>query len=86
MTGAHGTSDEQAWEREMGRLRRISQLLGAALAAVVTRIVIDGPKLVVDLTAALIVILLLCSLALRRRGVRLRPAGASSETERVDAL
>jgi hypothetical protein len=67
----------------MNRLRRISLLLSAALAAVVARTVINGPKLLGDLTGALIVVLLLCSLALRRQGVRLQP-GASSETERVD--
>ena len=46
----------------MNRLRRISLLLSAALAAVVARMVIDGPKLLGDLTGALIVVLLLCSL------------------------
>jgi hypothetical protein len=40
-----------------------SLLLSAALAAVVARMVIDGPKLLDDLTGALIVVLLLCSLA-----------------------
>jgi hypothetical protein len=68
----------------MNRLRRISLLLSTALAAVVARTVINGPKLLGDLTGALIVVLLLCSLALRRQGVRLQP-GAPSETERVDA-
>ena len=67
----------------MNRLRRIILLLSVALAAVIARMVIDGPKLLVGLTGALIVVLLLCSLALRRQGVRLQP-GASSETERVD--
>ena len=83
MTGPRGTIDEQVWGREMIRLRRISLVLCAALAAVVTRTVIDGPELLVDLTGALIVVLLLCALALRRRGVRLQP-GAWSETERAD--
>jgi hypothetical protein len=46
--------------------------------------VIDGPKLLGDLSGALIIVLLFCSLALRRQGVRLQP-GATSETERVDA-
>jgi hypothetical protein len=69
----------------MIRLRRISLLLSAALAAVVARMVIDGPKLVGGLTGALILVLLVCSLALRRQGRSLNP-GASSETERVDAL
>ena len=68
----------------MSALRRIILLLSVALAAVIARMVIDGPKPLSGLTGALIVVLLLCSLALRRRGVRLRP-GASSETERVDA-
>jgi hypothetical protein len=76
--------DEQAWEHEMNRLRRIILLLSVALAAVIARMVIDGPKLLGGLTGALIVVLLLCSLALRRQGVRLHP-GASSETERVGA-
>jgi hypothetical protein len=46
--------------------------------------VIDGPKLLGGLTGALIVVLLLCSLALRRKGVRVQPH-VTSETERVDA-
>jgi hypothetical protein len=82
--GARAAIDEQVWEREMNRLRRIILLLSVALAAVIARMVIDGPKLLGGLTGALIVVLLLCSLALRRQGVRLQP-GASSETERVDA-
>jgi len=44
--GCTSRIDKQVWEREMNRLRRISLLLGAALAAVVARIVIDGPELV----------------------------------------
>jgi hypothetical protein len=68
----------------MNRLRRIILLLIVALAAVIARMVIDGPKLLGGLAGALIVVLLLCSLALMRQGVRLQP-GASSETERVDA-
>ena len=68
----------------MNRLRRISLLLSAALAAVVARMVIDGPKPLSGLTGALIAVLLLCSLALRRQGVRRQP-GAPSDTERVDA-
>jgi len=69
----------------MNRLRRSSVLLSAALAAVVARMVIDGPMLVGALTGALILVLLVCSLALGRRGRRLHP-GASSQTERVGAL
>jgi hypothetical protein len=68
----------------MNGLRRIILLLSVALAAVVARMIISGPNLLGGLTGALIVVLLLCSLALRRQGVRLQP-GASSETERVDA-
>jgi hypothetical protein len=68
----------------MNRLRRIILLLSVALAAVITRMVTDGPKLLGDFTGALIAVLLLCSLALRRQGVRLQPV-ALSETERVDA-
>jgi xanthine/CO dehydrogenase XdhC/CoxF family maturation factor len=82
--GARAAIDEQVWERTMNRLRRIILLLSVALAAVIARMVIDGPKLLGGLTGALIVVLLLCSLALTRQGVRLQP-GASSETERVDA-
>jgi hypothetical protein len=67
----------------MNRLRRIILLLSVALAAVIARMVIDGPKLLGGLTGALIVVLLLCSLVLRRQGVRLQP-GVSSQTERVD--
>ena len=69
----------------MNRLRRISLLLSAALTAVIARMVIDGPKLVSGLTGAPILVLLVCSLALRRQGRRLNP-DASSETEGVDAL
>jgi hypothetical protein len=64
----------------MKALGRISLLLTVTLAAVIARMVIDGPKLLGGLTGALIVVLLLCSLALRRQGVRLKPR-ASSETE-----
>jgi hypothetical protein len=67
----------------MNRLRRMILLLSVALAAVVARLVIAGPTLLGDLTGALIVVLLLCSLALRRQGLRLQP-GASSESKRVD--
>jgi hypothetical protein len=66
----------------MNRLHRIILVLSVALAAVIARMVIDGPKLLGAITAALIVVLLLCSLALRRQGVRLQP-GALSEAERV---
>jgi hypothetical protein len=82
--GARTGIDEQVWEREMNRLRRIILLLSVALAGVIARTLIDGPKLLGGLTGALIGVLLLCSLALRRQGVRLQP-GASSETERVNA-
>jgi hypothetical protein len=68
----------------MKRLRRITLLLGAALAAVIARIIVDGPKLPLDLTGALMLLLLTCSVALRRHGRRLNP-DASSEAERVDA-
>jgi hypothetical protein len=68
----------------MKGLHRISLLLTVALAAVVARMVIDGPKMLGGLTGALFLVLLLCSLRLRRQGRRLQP-GASSETERVDA-
>jgi hypothetical protein len=67
----------------MNRLRRIIFLLSAALAAVIAHTAIAGPKLLGDLSGALIVVLLVCSLALRRQGLRLQP-GASSETERVE--
>jgi len=82
--GARAELDEQVWVSTMTGLRRIIFLLSAALVAGIARLVIDGPKLLGDLTGALLAVLLLCSLALRRRGLRLRPS-ASSETERVDA-
>jgi hypothetical protein len=68
---ARAAIDEHVWEREMNRLRRISLLLSAALAAVVARMLIDGPNLLGDLTGALILVLLFCSLALTRQGRRL---------------
>jgi hypothetical protein len=77
--------DRQSWEREMNGLRRIIILLGVVLAAVIARMVIDGPKLGSGLTAAVFLALLLCSLRLRRRGRLLRPE-ASSETERESRL
>ena len=67
----------------MNGLRRIILLLSVALAAVVARMVIDGPKLLGDLTGALIVVLLLCALGLTRQGRRLEP-DASSDTDRID--
>jgi hypothetical protein len=57
----------------MNRLRRIIFLLSAALAAVIAHTSIDGPKLLGDLSGALIVVLLLCSLALRRQGLLRHP-------------
>ena len=42
--GTQGASDEHGWQREMIRLRRISLLLSVALAALVARMVIDGPN------------------------------------------
>jgi hypothetical protein len=68
----------------MNRLRRIILLLSIALAVVIAHMVIDGPNLLGGVTGALIVVLLCCSLALRRQGVRLQP-GASSKTEQGDA-
>ena len=76
--------DKQVFERAINRLRRITLLLGAALGAVIARIVVDGPKLSLDLTGALILLLLACSVALKRHGRRLNP-DASPEAERVDA-
>jgi hypothetical protein len=70
--------DERVWERAMNGLRRIIALLSVVLVAVVARTVIDGPKLLGGLAGALVVLLLLFSLALRRHGNRLRP-GDSSE-------
>jgi hypothetical protein len=81
---ARAAIDEQVWEGAMNRLRRMSMVLSVALAAVIARTVVDGPRLLGGLTGALIVVLLLCSLALRRQGVRLQP-DASPDTERVDA-
>jgi hypothetical protein len=77
--GARAAIDEQVWQRTMNRLRRITLLLSVALATVVARMVIDVPKLLGGLTAAVIVVLLLCSLAVTRQGRRLQP-GAASET------
>jgi hypothetical protein len=71
-------------DRATKRLRRITLLLGAAVAAIIARIIVDGPKLPLDLTGALMLLLLTCSVALRRHGHRLSPY-ASSEAERVDA-
>ncbi|MDQ1462960.1 MAG: hypothetical protein QOI08_4444 [Actinomycetota bacterium] len=68
----------------MKRLGRITLLLRAAVAGVIARIIVDGPKLPLDLTGALMLLLLTCSVALRRHGRRLN-ADASSEAERVDA-
>jgi hypothetical protein len=66
------------------RLRIDDRLFSVALATVIARMVVDGPKPLDGLAGALILVLLLCSVALRRQGVRLQP-GVSSETERADA-
>jgi hypothetical protein len=81
--GTQGAFDEQAWQREMNALRRISLLLSVAFAALCARIVIDGPNRLDCLTGALILFLLLCAMALRRQGRRLQ-AAPRPETERVD--
>jgi hypothetical protein len=47
--------------------------------------VIDGPGLVEEFMAALILVLLIFSLVLRRQGHRLRP-GAPTPTKRADRL
>jgi hypothetical protein len=60
-------------------------VLGAGLVAVVARMVIDGPGLVEEFMAALILVLLIFSLVLRRQGYRLRP-GAPTPTKRADRL
>jgi hypothetical protein len=67
----------------MKGLRRISLLLSAALAAVVARMAIDGPELVGGLTGAPILVFLVCSLALRRRGHQLHPSAVKIRTPRV---
>jgi hypothetical protein len=84
-TGRRAVLDECVWRREMTTLRRIGLVLGAALVAVVTRMVIDGPGLVDGLIAALILVLLMFSLVLRRQGRRLR-AGAPTPTKRAGRL
>lgn len=68
----------------MNRLRGMTLLLGGATAAVIARIVVDGPKLLVDLAGALLLLLLACARALTRHGRRLNP-DASSETEEIAA-
>ena len=68
----------------MNRLRRIILLLSVTLAAVIARMVIDGPKLIGGLTGAVLLVLLLCSLRLRQQGRRLQ-LRSTSDTERVDA-
>jgi hypothetical protein len=57
----------------MNRLRTIILLLGATLLTVVVRMIIDGLTLLGGLTAALMIVLLLGALHLRRQGSRLRP-------------
>jgi hypothetical protein len=86
-TGAsrtHAVLGEQVWRREMNRLRRLGVLLIIALGAVIARIAIDGAKLLGVLTGALILSLLLGTLALMRKGARLRQQ-AEPDDERGDA-
>src|SRR5437879_3507819 len=70
---ARSGPDHANWDRAMIRLRRISLLLGATLLTVIARMIIDGLTLVGGLTGALIGVLLLGSLQLRRQGRRLGP-------------
>jgi hypothetical protein len=72
--GTQAASDEHGWQREMIRLRRISLLLSVSLAALVARMVIDGPNLLNGLTGGLILVLLLWATALQRQGRRLQSA------------
>jgi hypothetical protein len=81
--GGRGAVDEHVWQREMNTLRRIGLVLSAALAAVVAHMVIDGPELVDEFTAALILFLLVCCLLLRRQGHRLRPGAPAGTTART---
>jgi hypothetical protein len=57
----------------MNRLRTIILVLGATLLAIVARMIIDGLTVLDVLTAALMIVLLLASLHLRRQASRLRP-------------
>jgi hypothetical protein len=82
--GTPATIDKQDLERAMEGLRRFSLLLSVALAAVIARLVIDGPTVAGGLTGALILALLLFSLRLKQQGRRLQPS-ASPETERTNA-
>jgi hypothetical protein len=70
---ARSRPDHASWDHAMTRLRRIILLLAAGLLAVLARVIIDGPTLLGGLAAALIIVLLLGSLHLRRQGNRLRP-------------
>jgi hypothetical protein len=63
----------------MNRLRRVSLLLGIVLATVVARMVIDGPKLLLAVTAALVLALLVGSLRLEHAGRRVRPGFGRSD-------
>ncbi len=57
----------------MNRLRTIILVLGATLLAIAARMIIDGLTVLNGLTAALMIVLLLASLHLRRQCSRLRP-------------
>ena len=57
----------------MNRLRTVSLLLGFTLLTVAARMIIDGVTPLGGMTAALMIVLLVASLLLRRRGTRLRP-------------
>lgn len=65
--------DQANWDREMNRLRTVSLLLGFTLLTVAARMIIDGVTPLSGMTAALMIVLLVASLLLRRRGTRLRP-------------
>lgn len=70
--GAAAEPDRPTLERELKRLRWVSRLLGLSLVTVLIRTVIDGPTLLSDLTAVLVLALFLASLCLWQWGRRLR--------------
>lgn len=75
--------DRAMWEDAMRKLRIGTWALSIVLLAIIARAVLDGLTTAAELTGALVALILLAVLLLRRRGRGLEPARSVSPTART---